>query len=189
MAITPYAVNLENSNAANANVAEMYKTWTMAEIRADLDTRRSGLVNVCMNLTKDFNKGSVIRANNAFSGEAVYLVGARHYNRIGTVGTHQYEHVFSADTLEEVVALLKEDGYTVYAVDNLPEHDPKNIWDVEFPEKSAFVYGEEQRGLQLEEIALCDAMVYIAQTGSVRSLNVAQAAACIMSEYSRQHRL
>lgn len=189
MAITPYAINLENSNAANANVADMYKAWTMAEIRADLDKRRSKLVNICINLTKDFNKASVIRANNAFLGEAVYLVGARHYNRIGTVGTHQYEHVFSVETLEELVGLLKDDGYTVYAVDNLPSHDPKNIWDVAFPEKSAFVYGEEQRGLQDEEIALCDEMVYIAQRGSVRSLNVAQAAACIMSEYSRQHRL
>lgn len=189
VAIKPYAVSLDNPSAANANVADMYKTWVLSEIRADLDSRRTPLVNICMNLTKDFNKGSVIRANNAFSGRQVYLVGARHYNRIGTVGTHQYEHVASADTLAEVVALLKEEGYVIYAIDNLPEHSPKSLWDVEFPAKSAFVYGEEQRGLQPEEIALCDEMIFIQQTGSVRSLNIAQCAAAIMSEYSRQHRL
>lgn len=189
MAITPYNVNLENENSANANVAEMYKNWTMAEIRADLDERRTPLVNICMNLTKDFNKASVVRANNAFLGSEVYLVGRRHYNRIGTVGTHQYEHVKSADTLAEVIDVLHADGYTVYAVDNIESYNPKNIWDVDFPEKSAFVYGEEQRGLQPDEIALCDDMVFVSQQGSVRSLNIAQAASCLMSEYSRQHRI
>lgn len=188
MAITPYSVNLERTSE-NPNVVDFYKEATVAEIRADLDTRRTPLVNVCMNLTKDFNKGSVIRANNAFSGKHVYLVGSRRYNRVGAVGTHNYEHVSSADTLSEVVELLKADGYTVYAVDNLEEYSPQNIWDVEFPEKSAFVYGEEQRGLLPEEVDLCDEMVYVRQTGSVRSLNIAQAASCIMSEYSRQHRL
>lgn len=189
MAIRPYLVNLENKQSANPNVADMYRDWTLSEIRADLDTRRKPLINICMNLTKDFNKASVIRANNAFLGSHVYLVGARHYNRVGTVGTHLYEHVSSSDTLSELVDMLHEDGYTVYAVDNIESYNPKNLWDVEFPEKSAFVYGEEQRGLSAEEIEMCDDMIYISQIGSVRSLNIAQAAATIMSEYSRQHRI
>lgn len=189
MAIAPYPVPLENESAANANVADMYKTWTVNEIRADLDSRRTKLVNVCMNLTNDFNKASVIRANNAFLGNEVYIVGRRKYNRMGTVGTHKYEHVKSADNLHEVIESLHEDGYTVYAVDNIESYNPKNIWDVDFPEKSAFVYGEEGLGLSQESIDLCDDMVYISQYGSVRSLNVACAATAIMSEYSRQHRI
>lgn len=189
MAIRSYEVNLENNVSENSNVIEIYKNSTLREIRADLDTRRSGLVNVCMNLTKDFNKASVIRANNAFLGSHVYLVGKRHYNRVGSVGTHLYEHVSSADTLAEVIKDLKRNDYTVYAVDNIDSYNPKNVWDVDFPENAAFVYGEEQRGLQPEEIDLCDDMVYINQVGSVRSLNIAQAAAVIMSEYSRQHRI
>lgn len=191
MAIKPYAVRLDNPDAANANVADLYKTWTMEEIRADLDKRRTAAVQVFMNLTKDFNKGTAIRVNNAFLGRAVYLVGKRHYNRLGALGTQNYEHVFSADTLEEVIGLLKGEGYTIYAVDNV-EHSkftPKNMWDVEFPEKSAFIYGEEQRGLQPEEIEQCDEMIYIQMDGSVRSLNVATASSALLSEYSRQHRL
>ena len=189
MTIRAYNVPLSREVVANANVSDIYKDWTQAEIRADLDARRTQLVNICMNLTKDFNKASVIRANNAFLGSSVYLVGSRHYNRVGAVGTHRYEHVYSADNLEEVVKKLHQEGYVVYAVDNVESYKPKNIWDVVFPEKSAFVYGEEQRGLQPEDIVLCDDMVYISQVGSVRSLNVAQAAACVMSEYSRQHRM
>lgn len=188
MAITPYNVSLENENAANANVADMYKSWTMNEIRADLDSKRTPLVSVFMNLTHEFNKASGIRASNAYLGNHVYLVGRRKYNKKGTVGTHQYEHVSSASTLKEVVELLHNDGYTVFAVDNIYEYEPKNIWDVELPYKSAFVYGEEMRGLQPEEIALCDDMVYCQMYGSVRSLNVAQCSAVVMNEYSKQHR-
>lgn len=188
VAITPYPVSLENEHAVNANVADMYKSWTVNEIRADLDKRRTPMVSIFMNLTHDFNKASGIRANNAYLGEHVYLVGRRHYNRKGTVGTHRYEHASSAENLAEVVDMLHEQGYTVFAVDNLPEYDPENVWDVDFPEKSAFVYGEEQRGLQPEEIALCDRMIYCQMYGSVRSLNVAQCSAVIMNEYSRQHR-
>ena len=186
MAITPYAVNLEGSE--NPNVAGIYKNWMMEEIRADLDTKRTGAVMIFMNLSHDFNKASGIRALNAFSGAAAYIVGNRKYNRRGTVGTHNYEHIFHADTLEEVIKHLKSEGYTIVAVDNIPEHNPKNIWDFEAPEKTAFVFGEEQLGLSSDDIEMCDDMVYINQTGSVRSLNVAQAAACVLSEYTRQHR-
>jgi len=37
-------------------------------------------------------------------------------------------------------------------------------------------------------VAQCDHCVYIPQFGSVRSINVAQAASVVMSEYSRQMR-
>lgn len=189
MAIVPYVVDLERPQAANANVADLYKNSTLEEVRADLDKRRLPLVNICMNLTSDFNKGSVIRANNVFLGRAVYLVGKRKYNRVGAVGTHLYEHVFQSETLEEVLDFLRNEGYTIFGVDNQPEYNPVNIWDAELPLRSAFLYGEEQAGLSLEALALCDQVVYIHQEGSVRSLNVAQAAACVMSEYSRRHRL
>lgn len=188
MSIRPYPVALENENSANANVADMYKSWTLNEIRADLDKKRTPLVSVFMNLTHEFNKASGIRASNAYLGDHVYLVGRRKYNRKGTVGTHQYEHVSSADTLAEVVELLHEKGYTVFAVDNIDSYNPKNIWDVELPEKSAFVYGEEMRGLQPEEIELCDDMIFCQMYGSVRSLNVAQCSAVVMNEYSKQNR-
>lgn len=186
MSITKYAVANE-IDSTNANVIELYKSWTTEEIRADLQENRSSMVNVCMNFTSDFNKSSTIRSSNAFLGRAVYIVGKRRYDRRGTVGMHHYENVYHAETLLEVIELLKSDGYTVLAVDNQEQYSPVSLWDAELPEKTAFVYGEEQRGLAAEEIELCDGMVFINQRGAVRSLNVAQAAACVMSEYVRRH--
>ncbi len=172
----------------SSNVQQQFMNLTAEQIKEATAGGRSELVNVCMNLTSDFNKSSVIRASNAFLARETYLVGARKYDRRGTVGSHHFEVIKHADTLEEVVEHLHSEGYSVFAVDNGPLLDPVALYDVEFPEKTAFVYGEEQRGLASEEIALCDGAVYVPQRGSVRSLNVAQCASVLMSEYTRQHR-
>lgn len=176
------------SEAPRHNVIDYYAKWETEAIKADLDSRRVPLVNVCMNLTNDFNKSNVVRSNNAFLGSKVYMVGKRRYDRRGTVGTHNYEHIEHSETLDEVVTTLRAQGYTIYAVDNITEHDPVSVWDTVLPAKTAFVYGEEMRGLSEDEIALCDGMIFIPMYGSVRSLNVGTAAAIMMNEYARQNR-
>lgn len=170
------------------NVKDYYKQWETDAVKGDLDTKRVPMVNVCMNLTNDFNKSAVIRSNNSFLGERVILVGKRRFDRRGAVGTHSYEHIWHAEDFKDVFDTLKADGYTIYAVDNIESYDPLPLWDTQLPEKSAFVYGEEQLGLSDEVIKMCDAMLFIPMYGSVRSLNVGTAAAIMMSEYARQHR-
>ena len=170
------------------NVIDHYKAWETEQIVADLETRRTPLVNVCVNLTSDFNKGAIIRANNAFTGARVIITERRRYNKRGTVGTHHYEHVeYAPDTLK-VIADLIADGYTVYPVDNTPEFAPVPITQVTFPTRTAFLYGEEQAGLSRAAVAACNhPPVYIPQHGSVRSLNVGQAAAVAIFAYEMQH--
>jgi tRNA G18 (ribose-2'-O)-methylase SpoU len=174
--------------ADSRNVVDFYKTWETEAIVADLETRRTALVNVCVNVVGDFNKAAIIRANNAFTGARVIITERRRFNKRGTVGTHHYEHVeHNPDTISAIEALIA-DGYTVFPVDNTPEFDPQVITSVTFPPKTAFLYGEEGLGLDAEVIAACNARpVYIAQHGSVRSLNVGQAAAIAMFAYECQH--
>ena len=188
MAITQYSYGIESDGNTNNNVIDKYKEWTAAEIRADLDSRRTKMVNIFENVGYNINIACGIRSNNAFLGNRVYVVGRRRFDHRASVGTRHYEHCFSADTIEEVVQELKSEGYTIYAVDNLLEKNPKNYWDVEYPDKSAFIYGAENEGISSAALDLADQLVYINMPGSVRSLNVACAASCIMAEYSRQHR-
>lgn len=186
MAITPYSNGQECLSNASSNVLDIYRANTNAEIRACLQSRRTDLVMVYQNLTHDFNKASAIRSGNAFLVKESYLVGKRQYDKRGTVGTNHFERIYHADTFQEVFDLLKLCGYTIYAVDNIASYKPQNILNVSFPRKSAFVMGEEQKGLDEDTIKQCDGMVYIEQFGSVRSMNVACAASCIMLEYSRK---
>lgn len=141
-----------------------------------------------MNLTNDFNKSAVVRANNSFLGRKVVLVGKKKIDARGSVGTRNYEHIEHSVELDPVIEALISEGYTVFPIDNIEAHSPVNLFDVEFPVKSAFLYGEEALGLSDEAIALCNgSMVAIQMYGSVRSLNVSQSAAVLMAEYSRQH--
>lgn len=184
--ITQYSFGMDYQGS-NRNVKEIYKNWANEEIRADLQENRSEMIHVFQNVQQDFNKASAIRSHNAFLGKEIYIVGRKRFNKMGCVGTNHYETAFYAETLKEVIDKLHNEGYTVFAVDNIIDYHPENLFDVQFPIKSAFVYGEENAGLSLDDIELCDRMIYIQQYGSVRSLNVASAASIIMYEYTKQY--
>ena len=186
--IDKYSWGSELPPTASRNLIDIYKNWMYADIRAALQPNRTDLVMVYQNITHDFNKASAIRSGNAFLIKESYIVGARKLDGRGMVGTRSVENVYHADNFDEVLQSLKANGYTIYAVDNIKAYNPQNIFDCNFPRKSAFVMGEEQRGLDEDTIRKCDGMVYIEQFGSVRSMNVACAASCIMMEYSRRYR-
>lgn len=185
--ITPYSFGEDCKEPQKRNVINRYKEWTDSEIRADLALGRSEMVSIFINFQGDYNKACGIRSHNAFLGKEVYIVGRRRYDHRGTVGTYHYETVYHADSLQEVTDKLRQEGYTIFAIDNIEKYNPKNLFDIQFPKKSAFVFGEEGEGLSRKQIECCDEMIYIQQYGSVRSLNVASAASVIMYEYTKQY--
>ena len=186
--IEPYSYGVNTGANENNNVIDRFKEWTAEEVRADLFPRRSDMVCIFENIGYNINIACAIRSLNCFLGSEAYIVGRRRFDARGGVGSRHYTRIFHADTVQEVVEKLKPQGYTIYAVDNIMEYNPKNMWDVEFPAKSAFIFGSESEGITQEALALSDDMVYIKQEGAIRSLNVACAATCIMAEYTRQHR-
>lgn len=186
--ITQYSYGLNTRASQNNNVVDIYKKWNAEEVRADLQDRRTDLVNIVCQSRSDLNTACIIRSSNAFLAKETYVIGRKKVDPRGAVGMNHYEKVFHADYLKEVVDKLHDLGYTIFAVDNIMEYAPKNLWDANIPKKSAFVYGNESVGLTQEDIELTDKMVYIQQDGAVRSLNVACAATCVMAEYSRRYR-
>lgn len=168
------------------NVIDIYKNLDDEAIRAALEPGKADAVAICMNLTHDFNKGSVLRALNAHNLKEMWLVGSRQWNRRGAVGTQNYTNVKYTREWESLFADLRADGYTIVAIDNADT--ATSMYETVFPTKTAFVFGEEQAGLEQEVIDACDALVYIEQFGSVRSMNVAQAAAICFYEYRRTHK-
>lgn len=184
--ITQYSFGLDDMHTTDKNVQEKYKAWIDEEIRADLAQHRTELVSVFINLQHNLNIACSIRSNNAFLGKAVYVVGRKRFDRRGATGSTHYENVYHADTFEEVFDELLKEGYTIYAVDNIFEYNPINLFDVNFPSKTALVFGEEGDGLSKKIIDKCHQMIYINMEGSTRSLNVASAASILMYEYSKQ---
>lgn len=186
--IEPYSYGINTGANENNNVIDRFKTWTAEEVRADLFPHRSEMVCIFENIGYNINIACAIRSLNCFLGREAYIVGRRRFDARGGVGSRHYTRIFHADTVQEVVEKLKSQGYTIYAVDNIMEYNPKNMWDMEFPAKSAFIFGSESEGITKDALSLADDMVYIKQEGAIRSLNVSCAATCIMAEYSRRYR-
>lgn len=182
----PYANDTIQSN--RSNVIEYYRQWQTKEVRADLQKNRSDAIMIFQNISYNINIACSIRSNNAFLGKEIYICGRRKYDSRACVGTNHFENVYHADNLKEVIDHCHSLGYAVYAIDNIMEYNPINLMDMRFPQKSAFVFGEENAGLSQEDIELCDGMIYIGMYGSVRSLNVSVASGIILYEYTRQWR-
>lgn len=184
------------------NVTDQFKGMNDDIIRGEQEKRRSGVITIALNLTNDFNKATALRNHSGFAGQSFYLLnlpnnmvighpeGRKHFNRRGTVGTHKYNdvHHYDVNRWTELFAELREQGYTIVAVDNIEEFNPVAHYNYEFPEKTAIIMGEEGTGIPREIIEGADAMVYIPMFGvSPRSFNVGVAHGIVMSEYMRQN--
>ena len=183
------------------NVTDFYKGKSDDEIRADLDQRRGEMISIMQNLSHDFNKASAVRNSNAFGMRKLIFLnpenpaipdapeGIKKWDRRGSLGTQNYEHIEHrrVTDYQAVFDQLHADGYNIYAVDNTPGYQPQSLYNVTFPAKSAFLFGEERLGLADDLIAAADAMIYIPQYGSVRSINVSVAHGIIAAFYASQH--
>lgn len=166
--------------AETRNLIDHYHYWKHDAIVADLDKNRHNFGILISNKFYDFNIATVIRNSNAFLSKGVYIYGRKRWDRRGSVGTHNYEHLFHVPD-EESLAKLKDDFVWV-GVDNIDGAEP--IDDFVWPENALMCFGQEQVGLPDEIKNRCDRMVYIRQMGSVRSLNVGCASAIAMFDYT-----
>lgn len=167
------------------NVINYYKYWETEAIIADLDAKRHNFSVLCANIQGDFNIGTVIRNANAFLAKEVIIFGKKKFMPNGAVGTHHYTH-FQHVTESDDLSKLKTPDVYIVGVDNID--GAQAIDTIELPQDKhiIFAFGEENSGLPPEMLDMCDALVYIKQYGSVRSLNVGSASGIIMYEYCRR---
>ncbi len=101
-----------------------------------------------------------------------------------TMGSIYRMPFFVADDLKETLASVKEAGIRVYAA-----HLEKGTCAYDGPDYtggSAFLIGNEGKGLTEGTAAFADRFIHIPMQGQVESLNAAMAAGILMYEASRQ---
>ena len=94
-----------------------------------------------------------------------------------TMGSIFRVPVFYTDDLLETVALLKREKITVYAAHLMGKTDYR---DENYPERLAFLIGNEGAGLSDRISGAADRLVRIPMKGKLESLNAAVAAAILM---------
>jgi len=103
-----------------------------------------------------------------------------------TMGSIYRVPFFTAEELAPVIELLKNKGIAVYAA----HLDERNVCydEPDYTQPSAFLIGNESRGLKRETADRADCYIKIPMAGQVESLNAAVAGAILMYEAARQRR-
>jgi len=155
------------------------------------ESEKLPLVVVLDDVRSMYNVGSVFRTCDAFRIEAVYLCGISatppateiHKTALGAEDSVAWKHF--ADAKEAVIA-LKNEGYAVYAVEQVEHSTKLHHFIPETTEKYAVVFGNEVKGVHQEVVDLCDGCLEIPQFGTKHSMNVSVTAGIVIYHFAEK---
>lgn len=164
------------------------------------------LVAVLATVRDPGNAGTVIRAADAAGADAVVLAGESvdPFNPKvvrSTAGSLFHLPVLRAPDLSVALVALRAAGCAVLAADGSAPHDLDDLLDLaalgrpvegsvtlDLRAPTAWLFGNEAKGLSDAELALADAAVRVALRGPAESLNLATAAAVCLFASARAQR-
>lgn len=143
------------------------------------------LVVVLDNIRSLHNIGSVFRTSDAFRIECIYLCGITatpphaemHKTALGAEFTVDWKYV---NNTVEAIDNLKNEGYTVYSVEQAEGSIMLNELTLDKNRKYAIVMGNEVKGVQQEVIDHSHGCIEIPQYGTKHSLNVSVTAGIVI---------
>ena len=143
------------------------------------------LVVVLDNIRSCNNTGSIFRTCDALLIGKIYLCGITatppnkeiHKTALDAEKTVDWEYF---ENTEDVVNLLKNEGYLVYAVEQVENSISLPDFNPEMDARIAFVFGNEVKGVQQNIVNICDAAVEIPQYGTKHSFNVSVSAGIVL---------
>ena len=155
------------------------------------------LIIVLDDVRSMYNVGSVFRTADAFRVEAIYLCGITaqpphpeiHKTALGAEDTVAWQHF---PTAPEAVASLKQQGYTVYSIEQcegstmLNDLSTDNRQQTTDNSRFALVLGNEVKGVHQEVVDASDGCIEIPQFGTKHSLNVSTTAGIVIWEFAKR---
>ncbi|QIK53582.1 RNA methyltransferase [Dysgonomonas sp. HDW5B] len=155
------------------------------------ETAKIPLVVVLDNIRSLNNVGSVFRTSDAFLVEAIYLCGITatppnpeiHKTALGA--EHSVEWKYFEDTVNAVES-LRENGYTVFAIEQVENSTMLDDLQLDSQKKYAIVMGNEVKGVQQAVVDACDGCIEIPQYGTKHSLNVSVTTGIVIWDFFKQ---
>lgn len=137
------------------------------------------------------NIGAVFRTSDAFLVNAIYLCGITatpphpemHKTALGAEYSVDWKYFKKT---QEAVEYLKNQGYTVLAIEQCEGSTLLDELNLEKDKKYAIVLGNEVKGVQQEVVNMCDGCIEIPQYGTKHSLNVSVTAGIMLWEFANK---
>ncbi len=162
------------NNELNRLTVDEYKTASKTPLVVVLDNIRS-----CNNI------GSVFRTSDALLVEKIYLCGItatppnKEIHKTALDAENSVEWRYFEKT-EDAVRELKNQGFKVYAVEQVESSILLHEFNSEKGQKTAVVFGNEVKGVQQKVVNLCDGSIEIPQFGTKHSFNVSVSAGIVL---------
>ena len=135
------------------------------------------IVVVLDNIRSSHNVGSVFRTSDALLIEKIWLCGISatppdkeiRKTALGAENSVAWEYFSST---EEAINRLREDGYTLIAVEQVEESISLSDYLPPAEARLALVFGNEVKGVQQAIVDQCDLAIEIPQYGTKHSFNI-----------------
>lgn len=158
------------------------------------EAQKTPVAVVLDNVRSMHNVGSVFRTADAFLVNSIWLCGYtpkpphRDIQKTALGATETVQWHYTPTTMGAVMQ-LKEQGYTIYAVEQVEKSIP--LHEFSFPESGrvAVVFGNEVSGVEAEVVKQCDGSIEIPQFGMKHSLNISVAAGIVLWEIAGKAQL
>lgn len=154
------------------------------EVRRELDRIRHP-VRIAIRRSKNpFNVGAIIRTAHSFLVREIILIGVDPFYERAAMGMQRYEHVVELDSEAAFVAMAKERGWFVCALEK--DDASVGLWDAKLPEDAVIVVGNEEEGVGPEILAAADEVIGIPMFGINHSYPMTVAAGMVLAEWARR---
>jgi tRNA (guanosine-2'-O-)-methyltransferase len=159
-------------------------------MRGTLARRQPDLAVVLEHVSDPHNVSACLRTCDAVGASAGHLLyWVEEFPQLSSgvaASANRWLDVERHESVAGCYAALRRQGLAIYATALTGEsHD---LYELDLTRPSAFVFGNESRGVSDEAIAAADATVFIPMMGMVESLNVSVACAVTLYEALRQRR-
>jgi tRNA G18 (ribose-2'-O)-methylase SpoU len=138
------------------------------------------------------NVGSAFRTSDSFLLEKLYLCGVTgtppnaeiEKTALGATESMDWKHF---KTTIEAVQELKQNGYKVYAIEQVEKSTHLQNFNYHKGEKIAIIFGNEVYGVEQEVIDSCDGSIEIPQLGTKHSLNISVSIGIVVWEIAKNY--
>jgi len=146
---------------------------------------KTPIVVVLDHIRSSNNVGSVFRTSDALLVRKICLCGITatppdkeiHKTALGAEDSVEWEHF---QTTEEAVEILRKEGYTIIAIEQVEGSIPLQEYLPAPDAKLALIFGNEVKGVQQQIVNLCDQTIEIPQYGTKHSFNISVSAGIVL---------
>ena len=184
-------MNEEEHKAATEQVEAIERLVTPArasKIEQSVGRRQPTLAVIIENIHDPHNFNAILRSCDAVGTSRVFLVYTIErppkLAPTSSSGAYKWMDVVTMPTIATCYAKLREENFRILATKLEPK--ARQLYENDLTQPTAFVIGNEHRGVSAEASEMADDLLYIPMMGMSESLNVSVASAVCLFEAMRQ---